>query len=512
MLHSTHAQKDFLQKRILTRALIIVVAITGVAILMSSNSDASSLAMQVSETSASQAVKVPGSSTTRKVELSNTARASANGSKIVFGSSRFGGNHDIYVMDTNGSNEIRLTNNAAYDDQPKWSPDASKIVFMSNRDGNFEIYSMNADGSNQTRLTNNPAADGFPAWSPDGTKIAFVNGDLRNPGTFEIYVMNADGSNRTRLTNDSLIDGVPAWSPDGTKIAFMGGATSVFNPNSFEIFVMNADGNNRTQLTNNGVADGQPSYSPDGTKILFASGDAMNPNGIEIFVMNANGANRVQITTNAVTDGFPAWAPDGTRIIFASGSVSDETTVELYVMNADGSNRTRLTNNTDLDWFADWQPAMSVTPASVLFSSPTYSAGEGDTSVVITGNRTGDTAGTSTVDFASSNGSASQAKDYQVASGTLTFAPGQTSRTFRVLLVDDAFVEGNETLNLTLSNATGATLGSPSAAVLTIIDNDTASTTSPAAKQFVADLTGTHEVPPNNSPAKGGGVVQLSAS
>ena len=52
---------------------------------------------------------------------------------------------------------------------------------MSKRDGNFEIYSMNADGSGQTRLTNNPAADGFPTWSPDGTRIAFVSGDLRNP-------------------------------------------------------------------------------------------------------------------------------------------------------------------------------------------------------------------------------------------------------------------------------------------------------------------------------------------
>lgn len=444
-------------------------------------------------------------------ERYNQTNGSTGGLKIAFGSVRNGGNHDIYTMDLDGSNQLQLTTNAAYDDQPKWSPDGTKIVFMSDRDGNFEIYSMNADGSNQTRLTNSPAADGFPAWSPDGSKIAFVNGDLRNPETFEIYVMNANGSNRIRLTNDSLVDGVPSWSPDGTKIVFMGGANSVFNPNSFEIFVMNADGNSRTQLTNNGVADGQPSYSPDGTKILFASGDAMNPNGIEIFVMNANGSNRTQVTTNAVTDGFPAWSPDGAKIIFASGSISDQNTVELFVMNADGSNRTQLTNNSVLDWFPDWQRVTPVVMSSVQFSSAAYSAGEGDTSTFITVSRTGDTAGTSTVDFASSNGSASQANDYQVANGTVTFAPGQTSMTFRVLLVDDAFIEGNETLNLTLSNPTGAAVGSPSAATLTIVDNDTSNSTSPAAKQFVADLTGTHEVPPNNSPAKGGGVLQLGA-
>jgi Tol biopolymer transport system component len=446
--------------------------------------------------------------TTTGSKPSKAALASANGSKIVFGSSRLSGNHDIYVMNVDGSNETRLTTNAAYDDQPKWSPDGTRILFMSDRDGNFEIYLMNADGSSQTRLTNNPAADGFPAWSPDGTKIAFVNGDLRNPPTFEIYVMNADGSNRTRLTNDSLIDGVPAWSPDGTKIVFMGGANSVFNPNAFEIFAMNADGTNRTQLTNNGIADGQPSYSPDGTKILFASGDAMSPNGIEIFVMNANGSNRVQITTNAVTDGFPAWSPDGTKIIFASGSVSSETSVELFVMNADGSNRAKLTTNSTLDWFADWQPVPVV---SVQFSSATYSAGEGDVSVIVTVNRTGDVSGVSTIDFASSNGSASQLRDYETANGTLTFTAGQTSRTFRVLLVDDVFVEGSETINLALSNPTGATLAAPNTATVTIVDNDSSGSTSPVSKQFVANLTGAEEVPATPNTVKGnGGIVQLS--
>ena len=80
--------------------------------------------------------------------------------KIVFGSSRNGGNHDIFTMDLDGSNQTRLTTSLAYDDQPKWSPDSSKIAFMSGRDGNLEIYTMNADGSGQTRITNNLAADG----------------------------------------------------------------------------------------------------------------------------------------------------------------------------------------------------------------------------------------------------------------------------------------------------------------------------------------------------------------
>jgi Tol biopolymer transport system component len=69
---------------------------------------------------------------------------------------------------------------------------------MSTRDGNAEIYVMNADGSNVRRLTSDSSIDDDPAWSPDGTKIAFVSNRDRDNG--DIYVMNADGSGQTRLS------------------------------------------------------------------------------------------------------------------------------------------------------------------------------------------------------------------------------------------------------------------------------------------------------------------------
>jgi CHRD domain/Calx-beta domain len=116
------------------------------------------------------------------------------------------------------------------------------------------------------------------------------------------------------------------------------------------------------------------------------------------------------------------------------------------------------------------------------------------------------------VDFSTSDGTASQRKDYEVASGTLSFASGETSKTFSVLIVDNVYVDGNRAFNVMLKNANGATLANPSTATVTIIDNDTANSTSPAAKQFVANLRGADEVPPTNNAVKGnGGVVQLSA-
>src|SRR5687768_12703256 len=87
-----------------------------------------------------------------------------------------------------------------------------KIAFVSTRDGNGEIYVMDADGSEQTRLTSNAAFDFFPAWSPDGSKIAFTSD---RDGNYDVYVMNADGSEQTRLTSNAARDIEPAWSPDG---------------------------------------------------------------------------------------------------------------------------------------------------------------------------------------------------------------------------------------------------------------------------------------------------------
>ena len=111
------------------------------------------------------------------------------------------------------------------------------------------------------------------------------------------------------------------------------------------------------------------------------------------------------------------------------------------------------------------------TPSSVQFSTANYSVNENGGAAVITVTRTGGSAAVS-VNYATSNGTATAGADYQPASGTLNFAAGETTKTFSVTIIDDTLVEGNETVNLTLSSPVGATLGTPATAVLTIIDDD----------------------------------------
>ena len=113
--------------------------------------------------------------------------------------------------------------------------------------------------------------------------------------------------------------------------------------------------------------------------------------------------------------------------------------------------------------------------SNIQFSAASYTAGEGDGSANITVTRTGNAATKTSVDFATSDATAHQRSDYTPAAGTLSFAAGETSKTFAVLITDNVYVDGNRTVNLTLSNATGgATLGVLSTTVLTITDNDTA--------------------------------------
>ena len=268
---------------------------------------------------------------------------------------RFGGGvKQLWVMNADGTGQVQLLNDINIDTPPcpRWSPNGSKLLFTVD-DPDQEVYVVNADGTGLTNLTDNPAADGQARWSPDGTKIFFLS--LRDPGPNpaypddEHYVMNADGTGVIRLSNDPLCNDVLfSLSPDGQKVVFERFCRS--SPEDDGIYVMNADGSGMTPLVLGRTND--PLWSPDGSRIAFWIYDSPPDNSVHLFVMNADGTGQTDVSHGPVAgvDGF-AWSPDGGKL-FVDENVGGN--LEIFVVNADGSGLTNLTSHPATDFAYSW--------------------------------------------------------------------------------------------------------------------------------------------------------------
>lgn len=261
--------------------------------------------------------------------------------KITFSSVR-DNDREIYVMDEDGSNQIRLTNSPTEDIISVYSPDGSKIAFHSHRAGNGEVHVMDADGRNPVNLTNHPEYDSHPKWSPDGRRILFTSD---RDGNYELYWMNSDGTQQTRLTNHPGQDWMPAISPDGTKIVWASNRTG-----NRELYIMNSDGTNIRQLTNLPGEDSHPFFSRDGTKVYFDS----YISGGDLWVINVDGTGLMRLTNDGPVDAFVTVSPDNTQLAFSSDISGDR---EVYVMNRDGTGRRRLTFAPGDDSYPNYAPA-----------------------------------------------------------------------------------------------------------------------------------------------------------
>jgi len=254
---------------------------------------------------------------------------------------------NVWAMNPDGSNQLPLTKLTTADSfGPAWSRDGSKIAFFSPRALNGSdaanlpnitrnIWLMNGDGSGATPLTKLTAAQAYsliPVWSPDGSKVAFISAraldgtDAANTnGAVNIWVANADGTGATPLTMLTAAGAKsfdPAWSPDGTKIAYdsaraLNGSNAANAFDALNIWVANADGTGTTPLTKlaGGAFSALPVWSPDGTKIAFQStraldgSDGINPNfTFNVWAMKADGSGATpltKVTASAASSDFP---------------------------------------------------------------------------------------------------------------------------------------------------------------------------------------------------------------
>ncbi|HKR84437.1 MAG TPA: hypothetical protein VJS37_09690 [Terriglobales bacterium] len=248
-------------------------------------------------------------------------------------------NNQIYVMNPDGSDQVRVTYDVASDVDPDISPDGQNIVFTSSQTGNNDIFIRDPWGGVRN-LTNNPATDEWARWSPNGKQIVF--GSNRNGGVFEIYVMNADGSGTLRqLTSTPVLSRYPSWSPNGKQIFFRRG---------IDIYVTNADGSGSPRQLTNEVAPSfaqMPVSSPDGRYIAFMS---FREGYCSVFRMNADGTNPINLTPidpsvppSIWCSRAPAWSADGQEIFFVSSRLGGLS--QVFVMDTDGTNVRPLTDS-----------------------------------------------------------------------------------------------------------------------------------------------------------------------
>jgi len=247
------------------------------------------------------------------------------------------GSTDIWVMDPDGSNRLRLTDLGGPEEDPAWSPDGRRIAYTVG-DAARQISVMDADGSGKHQLTDGTEPAGGPTWSPDGRSIAYHSGGA-------IWVMRDDGTGVVRITQGPGDFG-PAWSPSGDRIAFANGDA---------IYTVRPDGTGRALFARHamppGTYDPMPylglAWSPDGERIAASIGGSIwiEDGQSEYDLTDAGGA----LYTQRVT-----WSPDGHRLAFASygGNLDDHG--DIFVIDADGSGLIDILPGTSHDLSPAW--------------------------------------------------------------------------------------------------------------------------------------------------------------
>jgi Tol biopolymer transport system component len=285
------------------------------------------------------------------VNLSNSAgtdmgQTLASDGRVAFQSDR-DGNREIYVVGSDASNLVRVTNHPADDVDPVWSPVCQQrlMAFQSNRDGHWEIYLASDAPNSEIRLTRGAGDSVNPFWSPDGQYVVYQS---NRDGNWEIYTHHLATGQSRRLTNHAAADTHPQWSPNGATIAFL----SERDGNT-EIYLASVSTGALTRLTNTPGEERHLAFAPDSRHIAFQSNRGGN---WDIWVASVDGTRVWSVAASSAADEAPTWNCEGTRIVLHSNRDGNE---ELYWVDAFNASAQpqRLTNHRSRDINPTWQPA-----------------------------------------------------------------------------------------------------------------------------------------------------------
>ena len=232
------------------------------------------------------------------------------------------------IMDSDGANHRFITNGQATALTPRYSPDYSKIAYVSYLNGYARIFVYDIGSGSQTLVTQSQNPTFAPRWSPDGRTILY---SMAVAGNTDIYRVPATGGSPVRLTDGPGIDVGGSYSPDGSKIVFESDRSG-----NQQIYVMDANGSNQRRISFFGGRAATPEWSPRGDQIAFThiAGD------LQIAVMTPSGGGMRHLT-NSWQDEAPTWSPNG-RIVqfFRTARGSGETSI--WQVDLTGRNERKL--------------------------------------------------------------------------------------------------------------------------------------------------------------------------
>lgn len=237
---------------------------------------------------------------------------------------------EIWIMDYDGFNQMRVTYSESLKLFPYFGPGESGIVYTTFINENADVYHLSLEGGEARKIVATTSIDMTPEISPDGRRVVYASSA---GGNMDVYVCDSDGGNARRLTNSPFVDSSPCWSPDGRRIAFTSGRTG-----SPQIYVMDADGSNQRRLTFEGNYNDGADWSPDGTMIAYAS--RRPDNRFDICIYDLTTSEVYYVTRDAANDEEPAWSSDGRYLAFSSDRNGS---YQIYVVSIDGRVMRQLT-------------------------------------------------------------------------------------------------------------------------------------------------------------------------
>jgi TolB protein len=225
----------------------------------------------------------------------------------------------LVVVGSDGGGRVTVAHDLAVVLGMDWSPDSSRLVFGGRFEGDHLVHLFvgDAEAGSSVRLGGSDLYADWPSWSPDGRRIAFKRIDpaaddaLRATG--DLWLMNADGTDAHRLTSlgggqNALVN--TAWSPDGRSIAFLATTDA-----QYDVYVTGPDEGEPRNISHSVANEFWPSWSPDGTRIAFARLEPGAGNQGVIVVADPDGSHPVTLVGPPVNSNTPVWSPDGTRLL-----------------------------------------------------------------------------------------------------------------------------------------------------------------------------------------------------